>query len=117
MTRETSQQSSVPEQRGGSRAGERSASAGEETERLRLEISRLRTELGDTIEALAAKADLKTRTQQEARRAMDKARSVPGAATRGQRFAAAALLGAVLAGAVGVVVLRRRWSRTHLPAD
>ncbi|MFP8960687.1 DUF3618 domain-containing protein [Streptomyces nanhaiensis] len=67
---------------------------------LRERIDRTRRELGDTIEELAARADVKALAQRKA----------AGAVRAGRRNAAplAAAGGAVLALAVAAVVLRRR---------
>ncbi len=116
MTREVSERATVPEQREGSHDDAHVVSPAEETDRLRTDISRTRTELGETIEALAAKADLKARTRQEARRAMDRARSASGSAPRRRQLAVAAV-GVVVAGAAVVVVLRSRRARAAVSPD
>jgi hypothetical protein len=75
---------------------------------LRAQIERTRTELGETVEALVAKTDVRARTREKlagmTARAGQRASEARGAAPWG----AAALLGAL---AVGLVAWRRGWRR------
>jgi hypothetical protein len=80
----------------------------DDPEVLRAQIERTRTELGETVEALVAKADVRARTKEKlagmSARASRKASEARGVAPWG----AAALLGAV---AVALVAWRRGWRR------
>ena len=69
---------------------------------LRTEIEQTRAELGDTVEALAAKTDVKAR----AKRMIDGVRHDP---VQRRRAAGAGLAtAAVVAGGIAAVVIRRR---------
>jgi DNA-binding XRE family transcriptional regulator len=83
--------------------GEPSADPAGEAQALREEIERTREHLGDTVEQLAAKADVK----KQARHALDK-----GARTaREQRGPLAAAVGA-LAAALAVLIIWKRGKRS-----
>ena len=80
-----------------------------ESGRLRQEIAETRSELGDTVEALAAKADVKARAQEKVAEVKAEARDRVAALrdTARQRPAPLVVTGAAVA-TVGVLVLRRR---------
>ncbi|MGI5201449.1 DUF3618 domain-containing protein [Spirillospora sp. CA-108201] len=101
--------------------GRHGAEAG--TEELRQEVDRARHELGETVEQLAAKADVKAmareKVEQARGRARDTATSAWGAASSREGKAKAFRGGAVIASAgaiaLGAVWLRRR--RTSPPTS
>jgi hypothetical protein len=80
----------------------------DDPEALRAQIERTRSELGETVEALVAKADVRARAREKfagmTARAGRKASEARGVAPWG----AAALLGAL---AVALVAWRRGWGR------
>jgi osmotically-inducible protein OsmY len=85
------------------------------TQELQQEIDRTRERLGDTVEELASRADLKARARGKAAevkvKAQDKATELSGRVRRSQavqrRWPLAVAAGVVVAGAVAV----RRWRR------
>ncbi|GAA3730088.1 hypothetical protein HDA32_006020 [Spinactinospora alkalitolerans] len=80
----------------------------EDPDLLRAEIDRTRAELGDTVEALAAKADVKSRAKEGAARAVDSVRtSASEPMTEGRRIAVSVAAGALLAAAAAVVTAKR----------
>jgi osmotically-inducible protein OsmY len=85
------------------------------TQELQQEIDRTRERLGDTVEELASRADLKARARDKAAevkvKAQDKATELSGRVRRSQavqrRWPLAVAAGVAVAGAVAV----RRWRR------
>ncbi|WP_019633388.1 DUF3618 domain-containing protein [Actinomadura atramentaria] len=83
---------------------------------LRAEIERARADLGDTVAALAAKADVKARVKDRAgelrERAAERARATGAetrsAATRGPALGAVAVGAGVLAAGIAAWLTRRR---------
>ncbi|MEV0895970.1 DUF3618 domain-containing protein [Actinoplanes sp. NPDC049802] len=72
-------------------------------EQLRTEIERTRAGLGGTVEALAAKTDVRTRARRAAVDLRERARRSPSVRRYGLPAAAAVLLAAL-----AVVIVRRR---------
>lgn len=89
------------------------SSAASRPDELREDIARTREQLGETVEALAAKADIKARAQQKAadtvgqvrQRARQAADRMPGPADKRSASLAAAALAVLLA--VGWLLARR----------
>lgn len=80
----------------------------DDQQELEKEIERTREQLGETVEALAAKADVKARAQQK----LSQAKQQAGQA--GQQIGKRPVPAAVTVGVVGVLVLFaliRRWMR------
>jgi Protein of unknown function (DUF3618) len=75
---------------------------------LRQEIEQTRAELGQTVEALAAKVDVRARARQAARDGTDRVRVQLGLAARSLRDSPGrtALLATALAGLIGLMVAR-----------
>lgn len=86
--------------------------SGDDPVRLRAQVERTRERLGDTVEELAARADVKARAREKASEARERASHAGGAARR--RLARAgpvpliAVGAAVTIGAVGAAVQRHR---------
>lgn len=74
-----------------------------DTEALRAEIRQTRAELGETVQALAAKADVKARVRQSVAHTTERARE-----NRLQLAAAATAVTGVLAAIVVLMVMRKR---------
>nr|WP_173167034.1 DUF3618 domain-containing protein [Phytohabitans suffuscus] len=74
-----------------------------DTEALRAEIRQTRADLGETVQALAAKADVKARVRRSAAQTAERARE-----NRIQLVAAATAVTGVLAAIVVLTVLRKR---------
>ncbi|BCB74180.1 hypothetical protein GCM10022251_10220 [Phytohabitans flavus] len=83
--------------------GRVSANGKVDTEALRAEIRQTRAELGETVQALAAKADVKARVRRSAAHTAERARE-----NRVQLAAAATAVTGVLAAIVVLMVLRKR---------
>lgn len=98
---------------------------------IRADIQRTRAELGDTVQALAAKADVKTRARSAVRQAEVQARrtvneaaeevaKLPGKVAEGAQRVPAWVGGVAAALAVGalalVLIVRRRTSTTQVRA-
>ncbi|MFF5228228.1 DUF3618 domain-containing protein [Dactylosporangium sp. NPDC000521] len=83
--------------------------SGDEQQLLREQIARTRAELGNTVEALAAKADVKARAKDAAAQAAERAKGAAADAA-GRAKGAAAGAARSLAGTVSdkTVVVRRR---------
>jgi hypothetical protein len=105
-------------------SGETSAQPADEAQRLRDEIERTREHLGDTVEQLAAKADVKQQAKAEAARLTERAR-VTVARARGQAMLTAAKVRgkrrqatqqAVTAGQAGQDRLRRQAAHAKVTA-
>ncbi|WP_344968595.1 DUF3618 domain-containing protein [Salinactinospora qingdaonensis] len=79
-----------------------------EAELLRAEISHTRAELGDTVEALAAKADVRTRAREEAKRAVGVARSRVSRPLTRRQLTVAAVSAGLLAGLIAAAVTKKR---------
>ena len=77
-----------------------------DTELLREEIRRTRAELGDTVQALAAKVDVKARVRASAAHTRERA----GAAVRGDPVPWAALVAGAAAAIILLMVIQRRRS-------
>ncbi|WP_141575531.1 DUF3618 domain-containing protein [Actinomadura sp. WMMA1423] len=94
--------------------GKHGAAAG--TEELRQEVDRARHDLGDTVEQLAAKADVKAMAREKVGQARERARDAAATARKvasSDKTKARARLGAVVVAsagglALGVVWMRRR---------
>jgi hypothetical protein len=100
-----------------------------ETDALQTDIERTREDLGDTVEALAAKADVKARAKVAATDAKERARETANAAAerathqasevtdavRRRPLPVAAVAGGLLAAASAVVVVRRWRARAQRP--
>jgi hypothetical protein len=74
-----------------------------DTEALRAEIRQTRAELGETVQALAAKADVKARVRRSATHTAERAKE-----NRVQLAAAATAVTGVLAAIVVLMVMRKR---------
>ncbi|MFC0528449.1 DUF3618 domain-containing protein [Phytohabitans kaempferiae] len=83
--------------------GEVSANGRVDTEALRAEIRQTRAELGETVQALAAKADVKARVRRSAAQTVERARE-----NRAQLAAAATAVTGALAAIVVLLVMRKR---------
>jgi Protein of unknown function (DUF3618) len=83
--------------------GKTSTNGKVDTEALRAEIRQTRAELGQTVQALAAKADVKARMRGSVAHTAERARE-----NRGQLVAAATAVTGVLAAIVVLMVLRKR---------
>ncbi|MFH8348543.1 DUF3618 domain-containing protein [Streptomyces sp. NPDC018045] len=83
---------------------------------LRARIEQTRQELGDTVAALADKADVKSRAQEKAARIKDRTLHRTTAATDRMAGSAAVRTAAVAGGALlaGVLVLRRRRTKARV---
>ncbi|MEJ3744774.1 DUF3618 domain-containing protein [Actinomycetes bacterium KLBMP 9797] len=88
-----------------------------DTELLRAEIRRTRAELGDTVQALAAKADVKARVRASATQTRERVlesavhtRERAGAAVRGNPVPWAALAAGAAAAIILLMVIQRRRS-------
>ncbi len=81
------------------------ANGGGDTEALRREIARTRAELGETVQALAAKADVKARAREQVEQTKQRVRE------RAARFTG------TVKGQAGSVRRRRRWRGPHPGAD
>ncbi|MFK8849180.1 DUF3618 domain-containing protein [Streptomyces sp. Ac-502] len=83
---------------------------------LRARIERTRQELGDTVAALADKADVKSRAQEKAVRVKDRTLHRTAAVTDRMAGSPAVRTAAVAGGALlaGVLVLRRRRTRARV---
>jgi hypothetical protein len=92
-----------------------------DTEALRLEIARTRAELGETVQALAAKADVKARAREQVEQTRQRVREQAahftdqikgqGDTVRRNPVALGALIGAAAAVVVVLIVLRGRNNR------
>jgi Protein of unknown function (DUF3618) len=80
----------------------------DDPEVLRAQIERTRTELGETVEALVAKADVRARTREKLAGMTARAGRTASQARGVAPWGAAAVLGAL---AVGLVAWRRGWRR------
>jgi hypothetical protein len=90
---------------------EQEISREQETEALRREIERTRAELGETVEALSHKADVKTQAREKAEQAKEQARQKADLAKKQTRENPALPIAAAIAGALVVLlVIRRRRS-------
>lgn len=83
--------------------GKASTNGKVDTEALRAEIRQTRAELGETVQALAAKADVKARVRHSVTQTAERARD-----NRAQLLAAAAAVTGVLAAIVVLVAVRKR---------
>jgi hypothetical protein len=81
-----------------------------EPEEIRAEIEQTRADLGDSVDALAAKADVRTRAKQSAAAARDRAKGTAQQAAQKVRDKPAPVGGALagIAAAAGAAVLIRR---------
>lgn len=88
---------------------------GGDTEALRLEIARTRAELGETVQALAAKADVKARAREQVeqtrQRVRERAAHFADTAVVRSPVPLGALLGAAAALVVVLIVIRGRNNR------
>jgi len=78
---------------------------------IRADIEQTRAELGDSVEALAAKADVKARTKETVAAAKDRAKDTAqdvGAKVRRRPLPVVAMLVSVAAATVTGLVIRRR---------
>ncbi|GAA4455656.1 DUF3618 domain-containing protein [Phytohabitans houttuyneae] len=85
-----------------------------EPEELRADIERTREDLGDTVSALAGKADVKARTKEAVADAKDRVGERAGEVTdtvRRRPVPVAAAAGGALAAVGAVLVVRRRRAR------
>jgi hypothetical protein len=92
--------------------GKHGAAAG--TEELRQDVDRVRHELGDTVEQLAAKADVKAMARQKAEYARGKARDAAASAWHAagsEKTMSAARRGGVVIGSAGAVAAAAMWMR------
>lgn len=83
--------------------GKISANGKVDTEALRAEIRQTRAELGETVQALAAKADVKARVRHSVAHTTERARE-----NRTQLAAVATAVTGVLAAVVVLMVVRKR---------
>lgn len=74
-----------------------------DTEALRAEIKQTRADLGETVQALAAKADVKARVRQSVAHTGERARE-----NRAQLVAAATAVTGALAAIIVLMVMRKR---------
>jgi LPXTG-motif cell wall-anchored protein len=85
--------------------GEPSAHPADEAQALRDEIEQTREHLGDTVDQLAAKADVKKQARAGAARLGERVR---GAVPREQRGRLAAAVGALVAALAALLIWKRR---------
>jgi hypothetical protein len=94
--------------------GKHGAEAG--TEELREDVDRARHELGETVEQLAAKADVKALAREKAEQARSRARDAAASAWRVAGSAetkARARQGGVVIASAGAVAAAALWMRRH----
>ncbi|NKZ08656.1 DUF3618 domain-containing protein [Actinomadura latina] len=92
--------------------GKHGAEAG--TEELRQEVDRARHELGETVEQLAAKADVKAMAREKAEQAKSRARDAAASvwqAAGSQETMARARQGGVVVASAGAVAMAALWMR------
>ncbi|WP_024935711.1 DUF3618 domain-containing protein [Actinomadura welshii] len=92
--------------------GKHGAAAG--TEELRQDVDRARHELGDTVEQLAAKADVRAMARQKAEYARGRARDAAASAWRAagsEKTVSRARRGGIVIGSAGAVAGAALWMR------